>query len=29
LREEALKSGHVSEEDYDRLVRAEKMIAPD
>src|SRR5690606_1007337 len=29
LREEALKSGHVSEEDYDRLVRAEKMIAPE
>jgi fumarate hydratase class II len=29
LREEALKSGHVSEEDYERLVRAEKMIAPE
>ncbi|MCT7373921.1 class II fumarate hydratase [Chelativorans salis] len=28
LREEALKSGLVSEEDYDRLVRPEKMIAP-
>ncbi|WP_265516573.1 class II fumarate hydratase [Nitratireductor luteus] len=28
LREEALKSGHVSEEDYDRLVRPELMIAP-
>jgi len=27
LREEALKSG-VSEEDYDRLVRPEQMIAP-
>lgn len=28
LREEALKSGLVSEEEYDRLVRPEKMIAP-
>lgn len=28
LREEALASGLVSEEDYDRLVRAERMIAP-
>jgi len=28
LREEALKSGLVSEADYDRLVRPEKMIAP-
>ncbi|SFQ64182.1 fumarase, class II [Nitratireductor indicus] len=28
LREEALKSGLVSEEDYDRLVRPEKMISP-
>ncbi|MEQ9248259.1 MAG: hypothetical protein RLO21_19960, partial [Nitratireductor sp.] len=28
LREEALKSGLVSEEDYERLVRPEKMIAP-
>ncbi|WP_292899268.1 class II fumarate hydratase [Nitratireductor sp.] len=28
LREEALRSGLVSEEDYDRLVRPEKMIAP-
>ncbi|MEK1891087.1 MAG: class II fumarate hydratase [Phyllobacterium sp.] len=29
LREEALASGHVSAEDYDRLVRAERMIAPE
>ncbi|WP_343314831.1 class II fumarate hydratase [Brucella sp. BE17] len=29
LREEALKSGLVSEEDYDRLVQAERMIAPE
>jgi len=29
LREEALKSGHVSEEDYEKLVRAERMIAPE
>ncbi|MFC6490437.1 class II fumarate hydratase [Nitratireductor sp. GCM10026969] len=28
LREEALKSGLVSEADYDRLVRPEKMISP-
>ncbi|WP_159593885.1 class II fumarate hydratase [Chelativorans xinjiangense] len=28
LREEALKSGLVSEEDYDKLVRPEKMISP-
>ncbi|MCT8990242.1 class II fumarate hydratase [Chelativorans sp. SCAU2101] len=28
LREEALKTGLVSEEEYDRLVRPEKMIAP-
>lgn len=28
LKEEALKSGLVTEEDYDRLVRPEKMIAP-
>ena len=29
LREEALASGHVSAEDYDRLVRPERMIAPE
>jgi len=29
LREEALASGLVSAEDYDRLVRAERMIAPE
>lgn len=29
LREEALASGLVSEEDYERLVRAERMIAPE
>ncbi|MGH6761914.1 MAG: class II fumarate hydratase [Phyllobacterium sp.] len=29
LREEALASGHVSAEDYDRLVRPERMISPD
>ena len=29
LREEALSSGLVSAEDYDRLVRAERMIAPE
>ena len=28
LREEALKTGLVTEEDYDRLVRPEKMISP-
>jgi len=28
LREEAVKLGFVSEEDYDRIVRPEKMIAP-
>ncbi len=28
LREEALKSGLVSEDDYERLVRPELMIAP-
>lgn len=28
LREEAVKLGHVSEEDYDRIVRPENMIAP-
>ena len=29
LREEALASGHVSAEEYDRLVRPERMISPD
>ncbi|WP_319531467.1 hypothetical protein [uncultured Cohaesibacter sp.] len=28
LKQEAVKLGFVSEEDYDRLVRPEKMIAP-
>src|SRR5690606_18305459 len=28
LREEAIKSGHVSAEDYDRIVRPETMISP-
>ena len=28
LRDEAVKLGFVSEEDYDRIVRPEKMIAP-
>jgi len=28
LREEALKSGLVTADEYDRLVRPEKMIAP-
>ncbi|WP_099865627.1 class II fumarate hydratase [Pararhizobium haloflavum] len=28
LKDEAIKSGHVSAEDYDRLVRPEKMVRP-
>ena len=28
LREEAARLGHVSEEDFDRLVRPEDMVAP-
>ncbi len=28
LREEAIRSGHVTEEDYDRIVRPETMISP-
>jgi fumarate hydratase, class II len=29
LREEALRLGHVSAEDFDRLVRPERMISPE
>jgi fumarate hydratase class II len=28
LREEAVRLGHVTEEDFDRLVRPEDMVAP-
>jgi fumarate hydratase class II len=28
LREEAVRSGHVTEADFDRLVRPEKMVGP-
>ena len=28
LKEEAVKSGHVSEDDYDRLIRPEQMVRP-
>jgi fumarate hydratase class II len=28
LKEEAVKSGHVSAEDYDRLIRPEEMVRP-
>jgi fumarate hydratase class II len=28
LREEAVRLGHVSEDDFDRLVKPEDMVAP-